>query len=118
MAGPPTPLSRTIRPRALARYRALLDDLDDQIVTILAERFAVIAWIAELKARTGQPVRDPAREQAMLERLSASAAQRGAPPAVVVRVFTEIIAGSRAQQRRLRREPSIGTPTPPHPVPR
>ena len=75
----------------LQPYRERLDALDDQIVDLLARRFAVIREVAELKAARGIPSVLPARVTEVLDRNAATAEAKGLDPAVVRQVYTYLI---------------------------
>lgn len=63
-----------MREEAWARLLALrgrIDALDDAALALVAERAALVAEIAALKAAEGVPLKDPAREQLIVERLKA-----------------------------------------------
>jgi chorismate mutase len=82
--------------------RARIDALDRRLVAILAERQAVVDEICALKARSARAVRDPAREDALLARVRALAADAGLAPEGVARLFEQILAQSVARQRATR----------------
>ena len=75
----------------LQPYRERLDALDDQIVDLLVQRFAVIREVAELKAARGIPSVLPARVTEVLDRNAATAEAKGLDPAVVRQVYTYLI---------------------------
>jgi chorismate mutase len=64
-------------PDELLILREQIDRIDDELVELLATRFAVTAKVGELKARDGLDSVDPVREQEKLERLKKLAAQKG-----------------------------------------
>jgi 3-deoxy-7-phosphoheptulonate synthase len=53
--------------------RASIDQIDDELLVLLARRMDAVRRVGELKHLGGQPVLQPAREQAILERLAAGA---------------------------------------------
>ena len=53
----------------LDRLRASIDNLDAALVHLLAERFRCTQEVGRLKARSGMPPADPAREAVQIERL-------------------------------------------------
>lgn len=55
-------------PQRLARLRGALDELDDALVTLVADRAALVAEVWVLKDAAGLPLRDPSRERAVWER--------------------------------------------------
>jgi chorismate mutase/prephenate dehydratase len=97
------PLSRDNR---LDLLRGELDAIDARIVESLADRLRVIGVIAAFKETQPDPVRDNAREQALLDRLQALAKELRLDPHFVERLFREIIDHSvrRQQEHLLARE--------------
>lgn len=74
--------------------RAEIDDLDSQILVLLARRIDRVLRIGEYKRERGLAVYDAGRERAVLERLMKQAPE-GLDPQVVRRVFERIIDESR-----------------------
>ncbi|MFZ8929480.1 MAG: chorismate mutase [Pseudohongiellaceae bacterium] len=64
-------------PDELLILREQIDRIDDELVELLATRFAVTAKVGELKARDGLDSVDQVREQEKLQRLKKLAAQKG-----------------------------------------
>jgi len=60
----PTPI-----PAELARLRGSIDNIDAALVYLLAERFKATQQVGVLKATTGLPPSDPAREEQQVSRL-------------------------------------------------
>src|SRR4051794_20994370 len=88
-------------PVSLPELRRQLDELDDQIVELLARRADVSRNVARVKQRDGGAVYAPAREAEIFERLTQSTAGRLDPDNLRA-IYREIIAGSRDLQRPLR----------------
>jgi len=78
-------------PEQLVALRRVIDDIDADLVQLLARRFEATNEVGVLKARYGLPAADPAREQEQRERLSAMAADNGLSASVVLGVFREIV---------------------------
>jgi chorismate mutase len=57
----------------LAALRRSIDDLDQRILELVAERVRVVLSVGEYKRKNALPVYDPERERAMLDRLCARA---------------------------------------------
>tara|TARA_Y100000588_G_scaffold20817_2_gene21026 strand:- start:347 stop:604 length:258 start_codon:yes stop_codon:yes gene_type:complete len=55
----------------LSEWRARIDTVDQILVDLLNRRMSYALEIGKLKSQHGQPVRDPAREQAVLEAIKA-----------------------------------------------
>ena len=64
----------------LHRLRASIDNLDAALVHLLAERFSCTQEVGRLKARSGMPPADPAREAFQIERLRTLAHDSGLDP--------------------------------------
>ncbi len=55
--------------RALAAFRASIDNIDAALVHILAERFRITKAVGAYKAEHGLPASDPGREERQIARL-------------------------------------------------
>lgn len=53
----------------LEQHRQSIDNIDAALIHMLAERFRQTQAVGELKARSGLPAADPARESRQIERL-------------------------------------------------
>ncbi len=84
----------------LEQLRSSIDDIDDALITMLADRFRITQAVGEHKARTGLAPADPEREDRQIARLRAIAAEAGLSPDFSERfmrmVFAEVV--SRHQQ--------------------
>jgi chorismate mutase/prephenate dehydratase len=85
--------------RDLADLRKALDDLDKVLLHTLGERTRLTREIAGVKADTEHPVRDQAREAALVAHRSAYGERLGLDPALVRRIYHEIIEDSVRRQR-------------------
>ncbi len=75
---------------SLAEVRAQIDELDDQILALLARRQQQVKQAARYK-RDEAAVRAPDRRAQMMERLRDRATQEGLAPGVVTAVYTAMI---------------------------
>ncbi len=75
----------------LGRLRASIDNLDAALVHLLAERFKCTQEVGRLKARSGMPPADPAREAFQIERLRTLAHDSGLDPTFAETVLNLII---------------------------
>lgn len=75
----------------LAGYRARIDELDDQLIRLLAERFEITKAVGKYKAETGLPPADPGREAEQVTRLRAVAEEVGMDPAFSEKVFRLVV---------------------------
>ncbi len=85
--------------RDLATLRKALDDLDKVLLNALGERTRLAREIADVKADADRPVRDQQREAALLSHRAAYGEQLGLDPALVRRIYHEIIEDSVRRQR-------------------
>ena len=67
-------------PPELAEIRRSIDNIDAALIHVLAERFKLTRKVGALKARTGLPPADPAREALQIARLRALALEAGLDP--------------------------------------
>ncbi|MCV2394244.1 chorismate mutase [Actinotalea sp. M2MS4P-6] len=65
----------------LTTLRASIDNIDAALVHLLAERFKFTQQVGRLKARSGLPPADKAREQVQVARLRALAEESNLDPA-------------------------------------
>ena len=83
----------------IPQLRQSIDELDRQILELLAERLKLVMRVGEVKRGLGLDVYDPARERDLLERVA-----RGAPSpltaAAAERIFQRIIEESRSLEQR------------------
>ena len=78
--------------------REKIDALDSDIVRLLKERMAVSAEVAEYKRANGLPVLDKAREEALLEKISALS---GDMSEYTHEIYLEILKQSKEYQKKL-----------------
>ena len=78
-------------PAELVGLRASIDNLDQALVCILAERFRITKEVGRLKATKGLPPADPDRERAQIERLRALAHDTGLDPEFAQKFLTFIV---------------------------
>jgi chorismate mutase/prephenate dehydratase len=79
--------------------RAEIDAIDDQLADLYLRRLRAVSAVSEAKRAAGLPVRDPARERAILARVAGKMGPDLAPDAVLL--FNTIFSLSRARQRAL-----------------
>ncbi len=91
--------------RDLADLRQSLDDLDKVILNALGERARLARDITQAKTEAATPVRDEARESALLQHRSAYGERLGLDPAFVRRVYREILEDSVRRQADWLQEP-------------
>ena len=87
--------------RDLKALRQAIDELDDRLLALINERAQLVSEVGQLKATTGGEIFVPAREEAIHQRL-AQLHQGPLPYDAVRRIFREILAASKLQQRGVR----------------
>ncbi len=75
----------------LRHYRVRIDELDEQLIRLLAERFEITKSVGAYKAEAGLPPADPEREAQQVSRLRALAEEVGMDPAFSEQVFRLIV---------------------------
>src|SRR5580704_5825529 len=82
-------------PPELLEIRHSIDNIDAALIHLLAERFKQTRKVGQLKARSGLPPADPAREARMIARLRALAVEADLDPEFAERflnfLVTEVI---------------------------
>jgi chorismate mutase / prephenate dehydratase len=76
---------------SLESLRRELDQIDDALIDVLARRQRVVKQVAEFKAGTSAPLRDPLREARQIARLADRARSIGLDELFVARVFREVV---------------------------
>jgi 4-amino-4-deoxychorismate mutase len=75
----------------LAHFRRRIDTIDDRLLAVLGERFAVIREVAAYKAPRGIPAVIPERVAEVRERCAGEAPRHGLDPDVVRRLYDLLI---------------------------
>jgi len=88
----------------LTDLRASLDKLDNELVSLLAERFRVTHEVGLYKKQHNLPPVDEVREAAQYARIEALARTAGLDPGVARKVLQLIIGEVRKNHRRLQSE--------------
>ena len=89
--------------------RESIDQIDRQIVRLLAERLELVKRVGEIKRGHSLDVHDPVRERDLLEKV-AKAAPEPLTPEMAERIFQCIIQESRNLEQR--HVTALGTPKP------
>ena len=98
------PLSGEVSGEDISRLRDGINSIDNQILSLLADRRKLSTEVAFSKATGKSPVRDPKREEQILARLIREGRNRGLDAHFVTRIFHEVIDDSvRIQQEYLQR---------------
>lgn len=92
------PAPRGLRCPALEETRERIDEVDRELVALLARRAELSRRAGRAKAALGAPVLDPAREAALLAERRAWADEAGLETEAAEEVFRTILRGSRRSQ--------------------
>ncbi len=76
----------------LTSLRRSIDNIDAALIHLLAERFKFTQSVGRLKATTGLPASDPAREKVQIARLRALAEEARLDPAFAEKFLNFIVA--------------------------
>ena len=71
--------------------RELLDQIDSNILELLAQRYLRVKEVAEIKLDAGEAIRNPNREHQMLRRLSLEAKELGLSDLYVTKLYQRIL---------------------------
>ena len=88
----------------LRQIRRRIDDVDRRIVDALIDRLNIVQEASEYKAACEEPVRDPEREQGIVDRLSTQAEAAGLDADLVEALYQVIFDFSVQMQRESRNE--------------
>ena len=75
----------------LSELRHGIDELDTQLIDILAKRAELTSKVGEVKAKTGMPIYVPEREAQMLEARQEQAAERGVSGSLIEDLMRRIM---------------------------
>lgn len=82
----------------LMRLRDEIDEIDRELVDLLARRLEKVARVGAVKSRHGMPVYAPDREAAMITRRRAEAEAAGVPPDLVEDILRRAMRSSYASE--------------------
>lgn len=71
----------------LSVFRLTIDELDKQMLTLLARRFEVVHAIGEVKSNAGLPYRDDQRWQSMLARIVKQSREMDLDPEFIKQLY-------------------------------
>ena len=75
----------------MANLRAQIDAFDDQIIALLAQRYALLAQVVKVKAANGIAHNVQARVIEVLERTQKIGVAQGLPPQFMHQLYTLVI---------------------------
>ncbi len=88
----------------LNEYRARIDEIDLQLISLLVQRLEICREVADYKLTHSLPTMQPERVRQVLERLAALADEKGLDPDFVKSIWHAIITEACAIEDRLRSE--------------
>ncbi|KMY24071.1 chorismate mutase [Actinobaculum suis] len=91
-------------PPKLAEFRRQLDQIDRELVILLARRFRVTDAVGHYKAENEMPPADPEREKRQRHRMRELAEREGLDPDFVVRIHSTIVDEATENHRRIQRD--------------
>jgi chorismate mutase len=89
-------------PDRLEALRVQIDQIDDRLVALLAERFVVTRQVGSLKAERGLPAQDATREAQIEAKVRRLAEENHLDPAMVSEVLRAVIDRVVAEHREMR----------------
>jgi chorismate mutase len=78
-------------PDDIAKLRAKINEIDDQILLALSDRVQVCKAIGTAKKKQGMPVRDVSRENEVYQRLKEKSKKLGLNEAQIEALYREIV---------------------------
>lgn len=87
--------------KKLDDLRADLDEIDTEILGLLAKRFEKIKLIGELKKEKNMPILQKSREEIVINRARKAALKNGIDPAYFEKIYEVIISGARNLEQRI-----------------
>ncbi len=85
--------------QALDKLRDRIDEVDQQLVELLAQRLALVTEVGEVKSEHGLPIYAPDREAAMLAKRREEAQKQGVPPDLIEDVLRRTMRESYASEK-------------------
>ncbi|HVF20966.1 MAG TPA: prephenate dehydratase domain-containing protein [Mycobacteriales bacterium] len=85
-------------PADLSTLRARLDEVDSELVDVVARRLDLVREVADVKAGSPGALRDAVREREVLDAATAAARERGVSVHLVRRLFEELLHHSLTHQ--------------------
>lgn len=81
----------------LAEWRKIIDELDGQMLSLLAKRVQVSSEIMNWKKKSGKPLLDQGRENVIIQKLRSRAQEFGLDPNLVQELYAHILKNSKEQ---------------------
>jgi isochorismate pyruvate lyase len=78
--------------QTMSEVRSAIDTLDDELVTLLARRFAYMRAAARIKPNR-EAIRDEARKAQVIANVTACAKTQGIPPELIASLWEQLVEG-------------------------
>ncbi len=93
-----------MKPEELIKYRKLIDDIDDKLVSLLVERAKYVKEVGAKKKKANLAEFRPEREVEIIERMCSLNRKLGGdlPDNSIANIWLEVISGCRSLEKRLR----------------
>ena len=85
---------------SLDEMRSKIEEIDERIVELIAERTDIAILIAEIKEKEGLPITDEDQEKKVMQRVSKNSELFGVDKEGVERIFQMLIELNKSKQRR------------------
>jgi chorismate mutase/prephenate dehydratase len=83
---------------SLEELRKQIDNLDKEIVNLIAERISLAGKIGKVKTKEGRQIEDRLREEAIINKIKETASQKGMKEADIETIYRQIFAVSKSIQ--------------------
>lgn len=78
-------------PPELLEARRAIDAIDEELITLLVKRFAVVEEVVRIKRATGLPARLQNRVDEVIERAERLAVEKGLPEGIAAALWRELV---------------------------
>ncbi|ACV24259.1 chorismate mutase [Methanocaldococcus fervens] len=86
--------------KKLAEIRKKIDDIDNNILKLIAERNSLAKDVAEIKNQLGIPIDDPDREKYIYDRIRKLCKEHNVDENVGIKIFQILIEHNKALQKK------------------
>jgi chorismate mutase/prephenate dehydrogenase len=88
----------------LDEIRKRLDEIDDRMLELLAERLGLVGQVAEVKKARGEPLFSREREKSVMRKTADRATRHGIPAAAAEGLMSAVVAAAHRTQEDLRQQ--------------
>ena len=97
----------TLERQKLDTVRRKIDEVDQEIVTLLAKRFKLVSKVPEIKKKFNMATIDPSREREILSNVAKWAEGMGIEGSYIVRIYRSILDNCTEFEERLVGNPKL-----------